>query len=760
MNWAHMCVWRSWTAGAAGWPQVFLGAFGSVTGHCAAQDAGAASAPQAVLRHEAPFQARHERPLPAKPEGLCAGDFDGDGAVDLAATLVSPGALLFWHASGGGLQHDAERLACGDFPLPPVALPRSSFGAKPKAQVVAVCSRAARTLELVGVAGKSFALDRTPRALAAGKVDDQALVAVACDGRKLEVLRDGAASLEHFALSGDLPRCAMVSSALSAVIVGFQDSTSVAAYAASDGAPLGAIELGGIPRALAEFDVDGDHDRELVVAGGDGQLWIFGMGSAGGAKTWFEPRAPLVWTTEAIPTALAVADFDLDGRADLAILSDFSQSVELLSKLGAAGAQRRCSYYIGQTPCGLAALDIDADGKPDIAVANRDTQGLGLLCGDGQGALRVGAVLALEDFPMFMAAPASHGADDALRLVALNAKSNSISAVVFEGGSLRSLAGVPCGSEPHAPQIAELDGQPGLDALFLVAGLNGSDLCLYHGDFSGKLSPAASLELGRGASDLALLDVDGDGAPELAVCDPKGAELLLLEHEAARGKIAALSTAARLAVPSLPRALTPIELDGDPAPELACVLGSPGERVGIAWIDARRTASGALQLAELGFTPLAGAPTEAAACDLNGDGRMDLAVLVNQASDSEAGMWVALVRGPGGPADFSASSPIATGMHPRGITAGDADGDGRAEVFVSVQTSTLVEVWTPTSTVGGTAFSARSFDSMGAGRGPLDLCMSDVDGDGALDLCVANAFSNDVSVLYGLLARSAAPKNR
>jgi hypothetical protein len=105
------------------------------------------------------------------------------------------------------------------------------------------------------------------------------------------------------------------------------------------------------------------------------------------------------------------------------------------------------------------------------------------------------------------------------------------------------------------------------------------------------------------------------------------------------------------------------------------------------------------------------------------------------------------MRGPGGPADFQVGAPIGTGHHPRGIAAGDADGDGCAEVFVSVQTSTLVEVWTRDARAS--SFVPRALDSLGVGRGPLDLCLSDVDGDGVLDVCVANAFSNDVSVLYG-----------
>ncbi|MEO6710114.1 MAG: VCBS repeat-containing protein, partial [Planctomycetota bacterium] len=310
---------------------------GSATAIATAQSPPRASDARIVrISHAAPFQGRRERALPGKPEGLCAGDFDGDGKLDLAASLVTPGALLIWSATNEGLLQAFESRPCGDFPLAPVALPRGSFGAIPSAQAIAVVSRAARTLEIVSAAGRRSSLERTPRAVAGGRIDGMAVLAIACDGRRLEVLRDGSAELELWTLSDDLPRCALVSGALSAVLVGFQDSTAVEAYSSGSAAPIGRLELGGIPRALAELDVDGDGERELVVAGGDHELWVFGVGRSGGASIWFDRHEPRSWPADAIPTTLAVADFDVDGRADLAVLNDFSLSLQVLSQLSAA----------------------------------------------------------------------------------------------------------------------------------------------------------------------------------------------------------------------------------------------------------------------------------------------------------------------------------------------------------------------------------------------------------------------------------------
>ncbi len=705
--------------------------------------------PLPLGRQQLPLRGRRERPLPGKPEGLCSGDFNGDGRVDLSATLLSPGALLVWHTSEAGLEHEFESQPCGDFPLPPIALPQGRFGAGDDVQSIAVASRAARTLELFGGAARRLPLERTPRALAAGRSGPKALIAVACDGRRLEILRHGAEDFEHWTLQGDLPRCALVSRGSLSVLVGFQDSTAIEAYDGESGEPIGRIELGGIPRAMAELDIDGDNDRELVVAGGDRELWVFGAGKSGGSRVWFDGAPPLIWDAEAIPTALAVGDLDDEAGADLAVLNDFSLSLQVLTRLCDPWVGRETSLYAGQTPLGLALLDADGDDRLDFAIGNRDTQGLGLLAGDGEGALGTGSVIPIGSFPQALAVARAGSPEGALRLAAVNVKSNSISAVVFVNGALRPLAEVACGTEPRAPKIAEFDGKPGLDLVLLSAGQHGTDLCTYHGDLDGRLSPAATLELGAVASGIEVLDVDRDGAFEFALAMPQTGRVLLLENSALRGDPAALAQATSLCVPSLPRELTTIELDGDPGPELACVLGAPGERVGIAWLDVQRDSSGALQLTELGFTPLPGAPSEAVACDLDGDGRMDLAVLATRATDSSVGFWFALLHGPGGAADFTPSTPIPTSLLPRGITAADLDGDGRAEVFVALQNSTLVQVWSPLAASAGAPFRVRALDSLGAGRGPFDLCAADVDGDGLLDLCIANAFSNDLSVLHG-----------
>lgn len=81
----------------------------------------------------------------------------------------------------------------------------------------------------------------------------------------------------------------------------------------------------------------------------------------------------------------------------------------------------------------------------------------------------------------------------------------------------------------------------------------------------------------------------------------------------------------------------------------------------------------------------------------------------------------------------------------RGLATGDFDDDGKTDLVITNAASNAVSVFQNTSTTGTAAFGNKTkFDT---GTTPEGVAVGDIDGDGKLDIVVANSASNSVSVL-------------
>ena len=144
------------------------------------------------------------------------------------------------------------------------------------------------------------------------------------------------------------------------------------------------------------------------------------------------------------------------------------------------------------------------------------------------------------------------------------------------------------------------------------------------------------------------------------------------------------------------------------------------------------------------------APTSVAIADFNGDGIPDLVV----ADYGSSQISVLLGNGDGtfAPAVNYASAAASSGIQPYSVAVGDFNGDGKADLVVTNYSNIATPFAAGASVsillgVGdGTFHPAVEF---AAGSGPLALAVADVNGDGLLDLVVADNFSNTVSILLG-----------
>ena len=87
------------------------------------------------------------------------------------------------------------------------------------------------------------------------------------------------------------------------------------------------------------------------------------------------------------PVSMALADFNRDGKQDLAVADELSNnSVAILLGDGAGNFISRGGFHAGNRPNSVAAGDFNADGKQDLAVANSGVPpNVSILLGDGAG---------------------------------------------------------------------------------------------------------------------------------------------------------------------------------------------------------------------------------------------------------------------------------------------------------------------------------------------------------------------------------------
>src|ERR1017187_9198855 len=187
---------------------------------------------------------------------------------------------------------------------------------------------------------------------------------------------------------------------------------------------------GANPQGLAVGDFNSDGKLDLAVVAGDGVTVFLGKGDG-----TFNPGVS--YPVSPTPVFVAAADLNHDGKTDLITVNVGATSttpgtVSILLGNGNGTFQTAVSYTVGDQPSSVAIADFNRDGKLDLAVANRNTASISLLTGNGDGTFGLASDVAATT-NLVSISPADFNGDGKQDLVAVNSSTNSIYVLLGNG---------------------------------------------------------------------------------------------------------------------------------------------------------------------------------------------------------------------------------------------------------------------------------------------------------------------------------------
>lgn len=327
------------------------------------------------------------------------------------------------------------------------------------------------------------------------------------------------------------------------------------------------------PSAVRVFDLPGDSRPAVLVLNRLGDsLTLMKQDGAG------RYRGIETLTSDASDFGVAaVADFNLDSRPDIAVVSEQGGTVSVFLSQGNGQFAHAAPLRVGRQPRAMTAADLNADGFPDLAIADFASDSLRLLYGDGQGGFAAPETIRVGAGPTAVIAETVGGRAS---LVVANLLADSVSVLYGKAGGgfadpvdfrvvarpnflmvgdmhQDGIADVVVGSERGdtvavlrrrgatfdppttqrlrdvaRPLVAEdFDGDGNLDLVEANWASDAIDVILSLP--GGGFGPRFTFPVGRHPDRVEIGDFDGDGKPDLAVVrGPCGAVSILLNTSA------------------------------------------------------------------------------------------------------------------------------------------------------------------------------------------------------------------------------------
>ncbi len=302
------------------------------------------------------------------------------------------------------------------------------------------------------------------------------------------------------------------------------------ASAVTPGAYDGPINfsLGLNPRgcAVADFNHDGIADIAVVYNGGGPANTKLAIIISNGNGTF---QAPVLYATASQPFDVKVADFNHDNNPDVAVVCGCGTiSVHLGNADGTF--QPYTSHAAGSNASGLAVADFTGDGTLDMYIPSYGGQNIRGAVGL-TGAPTFGALLTHSNggyFGPWQAASGDFNEDGRADAVVTFRLTNRVAVQLSNtDGTMTALAGPFAGNQPQDVACADFNGDGHLDVA--VANWGQSNVSVHLGDGTGALGAATYYAVAANPNGIVVADMNSDGKPDIVVaCQTAGNIAVLL----------------------------------------------------------------------------------------------------------------------------------------------------------------------------------------------------------------------------------------
>jgi len=434
------------------------------------------------------------------------------------------------------------------------------------------------------------------------------------------------------------------------------------------------VTVGANPRYVLVVDLNGDGLADLALTGGAPNATVSVLLSNGDGTF----TATGSFATGSGPSQAAAGDVNGDGKADLVVANSTNATVSILLGNGDGTFQGKADYACAAeqlaAPQAVLVADLNSDGHVDIVAANTGWDTLGILLGKGDGTFQAVKEVQVTSAPVTVVAADFNG-DGKTDLAVPNNQgdtipgaSNAISILLGKGdGTFGVATDYKLPGPTQALQAADFDGDGKVDlAAFSFASTatgtvtvmlgKGDGSFQVHGSYGGVASYASTVA-----------DFNGDSHWDVAMVsrDSLQVNVLLGDGGGGLGSIvdSPISNRNALTTPDLFAG----EFTGDGKMDLVSTyLGVGGVALSVGNGDGTFQASQGTSMP--GFGPIQ------AVGDINGDGKLDIAILYSGAT---SGLGTLFGKGNG---TFTAGPVTPLGTLPSGMVAADLNGDGKLDL--------------------------------------------------------------------------------